>query len=77
LTIAGGSKRSNASHSAEQKATGAKTTLRFVGEMTRNGERALGALRESLLGRRSPEARDGDEAFDLHLLLAIALYRVA
>jgi hypothetical protein len=45
--------------------------------MTRNGERALGALRESLLGRRSPEARDGDEAFDLHLLLAIALYRVA
>jgi hypothetical protein len=48
-----------------------------VGDITRNDERALGELRDSLLRRRCPEIQSGEEAFDLDMLLAIALHRVS
>jgi hypothetical protein len=52
-------------------------TLTSVGEITRKDEQALGELRDSLLRRRCPEVQSGEEAFDLHMLLAIALHRVS
>jgi len=45
------------------RATGARATLDFVSE--------------SLPRRRCPEVRNGDDDFDLHLPLAIALHRAA
>ena len=59
------------------EATAPVATLTFVEAITPNDEQALGELRDSLLRRRRPDVESGEEAFDQHLLLAIALHRVS